>query len=258
MSSETNSKSAALTANTFTRAGYTFAGWNTVATGGGTAYANGAMYPFSASISLYAQWTLNTPPPPTRLVAFTRNDTVWLHWDGPARTAGSAISGYNIFRGTSSGHELSTPLNGTSLVGGTWFRVNGLNRGVRYFFIVTAVNTGGSSAPSNEISVVVPRFVWTRVSVGISKLKIDQRAEHAVEFHVRVIPEGIRRALGGAVKIMVGSRVLCHAKVSGMGTAHCALPKDALRAGTYRVVAMYSGDSNAHTSTSTALVLTIT
>ena len=49
--------STALTANTFTRSGYTFAGWNTVAGGGGTAYTDGQVYSFSADIALYAQWT---------------------------------------------------------------------------------------------------------------------------------------------------------------------------------------------------------
>jgi uncharacterized repeat protein (TIGR02543 family) len=51
---------AALTSNTFTRTGYTFAGWNTVNVGGGTAYANGANYTFTASTTLYAQWTADT------------------------------------------------------------------------------------------------------------------------------------------------------------------------------------------------------
>jgi uncharacterized repeat protein (TIGR02543 family) len=49
-----------LTLNTFTRAGYTFSGWNTAANGSGTAYANGASYPFTADATLYAQWSENT------------------------------------------------------------------------------------------------------------------------------------------------------------------------------------------------------
>ncbi len=55
-----------LTANGFTRIGFTFSGWNTVAVGGGTPYANQASYSFAANLALYAQWTLgSTPPPPT-------------------------------------------------------------------------------------------------------------------------------------------------------------------------------------------------
>jgi len=41
-----------------TRTGYTFAGWNTAAGGGGTAYAVGASYTANASVTLYAQWNI--------------------------------------------------------------------------------------------------------------------------------------------------------------------------------------------------------
>ena len=47
--------SAALTANGFTRTGYTFAGWNTLANGTGTSYANGASYTMgNANVTLFA------------------------------------------------------------------------------------------------------------------------------------------------------------------------------------------------------------
>jgi uncharacterized repeat protein (TIGR02543 family) len=49
--------STALTTDVFIRTGYTFSGWNTAASGNGTSYANGATYAFTASITLYAQWT---------------------------------------------------------------------------------------------------------------------------------------------------------------------------------------------------------
>ena len=57
MSNQIATASTALTTNTFTRTGYTFAGWNTVVDGSGTAYSNGANYPFTANTTLYAQWT---------------------------------------------------------------------------------------------------------------------------------------------------------------------------------------------------------
>jgi uncharacterized repeat protein (TIGR02543 family) len=62
MSNETENYNVAtaLTSNAFTRTGYTFAGWNTVAGGGGTSYADGASYPFTSSVTLYAQWTINS------------------------------------------------------------------------------------------------------------------------------------------------------------------------------------------------------
>ena len=55
----------ALTANTFTKTGYTFAGWNTTADGTGTSYADGASVKNlssteGASVTLYAQWKANS------------------------------------------------------------------------------------------------------------------------------------------------------------------------------------------------------
>ena len=66
MTAQTANVATALTVNTFTRAGYSFSGWNTQAGGGGTAYADGAIYPFEADVTLYAQWTAN----PTHTVTY--------------------------------------------------------------------------------------------------------------------------------------------------------------------------------------------
>lgn len=63
MANQTASVPTNLTANTFTRAGYTFTGWNTAASGSGTAYANQASYSFSADATLYAQWLLDCTAP---------------------------------------------------------------------------------------------------------------------------------------------------------------------------------------------------
>jgi uncharacterized repeat protein (TIGR02543 family) len=46
---------ASLTANTFTRDGYGFAGWSTTP-GGAVAYADGAEFPFDSSATLFAKW----------------------------------------------------------------------------------------------------------------------------------------------------------------------------------------------------------
>ena len=83
MSPQTANVATALTTNAFTRAGYTFSGWNTLANGTGTAYANGASYSFAADLTLYAQWTalanytLSVAVSPTG--AGTTNPTVGDH-----------------------------------------------------------------------------------------------------------------------------------------------------------------------------------
>ena len=49
-----------LTSNGFTRIGYTFNGWNTLANNSGTSYTNGQSYTMGTSTAtLYAQWTAN-------------------------------------------------------------------------------------------------------------------------------------------------------------------------------------------------------
>lgn len=59
MTAQTACAPEAIKANAYTRAGYTFAGWNTAANGSGTAYSDGALYDFTADVPLYAQWTAN-------------------------------------------------------------------------------------------------------------------------------------------------------------------------------------------------------
>lgn len=56
MANQTASSATNLTANTFTRTGYTFANWNTAADASGTSYADVASYPFTADATMYAQW----------------------------------------------------------------------------------------------------------------------------------------------------------------------------------------------------------
>ena len=56
MSRQVASSATALTANSFTRPGYSFGGWTTAADGTGTAYADAASYPFTANATLYAKW----------------------------------------------------------------------------------------------------------------------------------------------------------------------------------------------------------
>ncbi len=59
MANQTGSSAANLTANSFVRSGYTFAGWNTLANGTGTNYSNQASYAFASDVTLYAKWTAN-------------------------------------------------------------------------------------------------------------------------------------------------------------------------------------------------------
>jgi uncharacterized repeat protein (TIGR02543 family) len=54
------STATALTSNTFTRTGYTFAGWTVNADGTGTSYTNGQNVTLAGALTLHAKWTANT------------------------------------------------------------------------------------------------------------------------------------------------------------------------------------------------------
>ncbi len=95
-----------LTANSFTRTGYAFAGWNTQAGGGGTSYTDQASYNFTADLTLYAQWTINsytltyngngstggTPPTGTTQ---NYNTTIAVAGPGSLVKAGTTFAGWN-------------------------------------------------------------------------------------------------------------------------------------------------------------------
>jgi len=57
MANQVRNTTGALSTNTFERSGFTFAGWATEADGGGTRYADGAIYDLDADVTLFAQWT---------------------------------------------------------------------------------------------------------------------------------------------------------------------------------------------------------
>ncbi len=85
MNRERRRQPASLTRNRFTRKGFIFVDWNTSANGSGSAIANGAIYPFSVSTTLYAQWRrVESPPPP---VATPSWSTI-----GPFARGSSALS----------------------------------------------------------------------------------------------------------------------------------------------------------------------
>lgn len=90
----------------------------------------------------------STAPDPPILTAATPGDTtVDLAWT-PGSDGGSAITSYDVYRGTSSGTE--TLLTSLGVV--TSFHDTGLTNGDAYFYKVVAINAIGESALSNELS----------------------------------------------------------------------------------------------------------
>ena len=139
---------------TLVRDGFTFTGWNTVSTGGGTAFAPGATYAPSpaANLTLQAQWVLNSsataPGAPTIGTATAGDTQATVTFTAPASNGGAAITGYTV---TSNPGGLTGTGTGSPIV------VTGLSNGVSYTFTVTATNSAGTGAPSAPSNSVTPR-----------------------------------------------------------------------------------------------------
>jgi uncharacterized repeat protein (TIGR02543 family) len=110
--------STALTANTFSRSGFTFVGWNTNADGSGTDYGNGTNVAFTSSQTLYALWTeivtdsLKVNLDASRGASLQSGSTTWTSvLPGSASISPSTING--VTRDTTGGIT-SLKFDGTS------------------------------------------------------------------------------------------------------------------------------------------------
>jgi|HubBroStandDraft_1064217.scaffolds.fasta_scaffold12794_2 fibronectin type 3 domain-containing protein len=85
---------------------------------------------------------LPAPSAPTGLAATAGNAQVSLSW-----TAISGASSYHVKRSTTSGAEtqIAAPTSNS-------YTDTGLTNGTKYFYVVSAVNSGGESANSSEVS----------------------------------------------------------------------------------------------------------
>jgi hypothetical protein len=107
----------------------------------------------------------NAPPTPAVFIAFAGDHQVLLLWDGvPVAT------GYNLKRASVTGGPY-TPL--TDDFAGASFVDSRLSNGVTYYYVLTATNHIGESAPSPEVSTTpVPSvgsmFSATRTVSGVT------------------------------------------------------------------------------------------
>jgi len=85
------------------------------------------------------------PAAPTGLTAAASNGSVTLSW-----SASLGASSYNIYRGTAPGGEGNAPI--AAGVTATSYIDTGLTNGTKYYYRVAAVNSGGTSAESMEVS----------------------------------------------------------------------------------------------------------
>lgn len=96
------------------------------------------------------------PGTPTHVTAVAGETKVTLTWTAPRCDGANAITGYNVYIGTTRGGESGTPVNASPISAhATHYTVTGLESGTKYYFRVKAINAVGVGAPSNEVSATL-------------------------------------------------------------------------------------------------------
>ena len=182
-SSHTYDTAKNLTANTFTRTGYAFTGWNTKEDGSGTSYINGESVKNltttnSGTVNLYAQWTANTitlnfvnggrgtaPTTPTSCTydstftmpaAMTATGYTFDKWSVNNKTfsAGASVICNSANLGVTSG---------TATIKGTWT--------AKEYTVTYSCGSGTGTVPSSATATYDSNF--TPVTNGSSNCKRD-------------------------------------------------------------------------------------
>jgi len=91
--------------------------------------------------------SVTTPTAPQNPQASTGNGQITLTWSAPSSDGGSAITNYNIYRGTSAGGEIMLTTIGNVLT----YTDTGVTNDQVYYYKVKAVNIVGEGAYSNEV-----------------------------------------------------------------------------------------------------------
>ncbi|PWI49348.1 hypothetical protein CEE45_02095 [Candidatus Heimdallarchaeota archaeon B3_Heim] len=93
----------------------------------------------------------SVPSPPRNLIVTPGNESVKLNWSSPLNDGDLNITRYNVYRSPSDASNYSLIGINTSATG--YFDTNVTN-GDRYYYFVTAENSKGESAESNEVTII--------------------------------------------------------------------------------------------------------
>jgi len=149
-----------------TRAGFTLAGWNTVADGTGSSFAGATSQTYYSDVTLYALWTPAIPGAPTVSAATAGNTTV------SATVTAVAASGTTVGPATSFTVQAfdstgTTAINGktcTVLASASPLScvITGLTNGTTYKFKATATNaTGSATGAASTVTATPAPYVVT-------------------------------------------------------------------------------------------------
>jgi subtilase family serine protease len=195
-------------------------------------------------LSHSANVTVNVPTvpsPPQNLKTTAGNAQVALSWSAPSSNGGSAITNYNIYKGTASGTETLLAALGNVLT----YNDTTVTNGQTYYYQVSGANSMGESQKSNEAYATPSMAKILSVTVTTSKTTYSRGSSVTVTVTVKDSVTG--KALQGAsVKITVyypsGSIMTTGSSTTGSsGTTwfNCGISHNVSK-GIYKIVATAS------------------
>ena len=204
-------------ANLFTRAGYSFKGWNTEANGNGTAYKAGASLPTSANLTLYAQWTLDKP------TISSSGTTTAVYGNEVTLTANTAASGasYQWYKGDTEIPKATTNTNSLTLS-------KVADSGAYTVKITVGTDTATSEPTTVTINKAIP-------SITISATPDTLTGGGDVK--LTVTPDGVPAE--GKIEVTCDNEITVTKNENG--TFSATLPNQTK---TYTFTARYAGDDN--------------
>jgi hypothetical protein len=144
--------------------------------------------------------TAQAPSAPQNLKATAGSAQVTLSWSAPLSDGGSAITGYNIYKGTASGAETLYTTIGNALT----YTDMAVANGQTYYYKVTATNSVGESGSSNEASATpsAPSVKTLSVAVGTNKATYSRWSSVSITVTVKDSATG-KPIQGASVKVTV-------------------------------------------------------
>lgn len=226
----------ALTLNGFVRSGYTFVGWNTVADGTGTTYADGAIFPFSTDRTLYAQWARN-------LTVKASNRTA-TYTGSPAIISNS----YSITAGGLLGSDSITSLTYTytSVPSGTYNSQSAPTNAGSYVITPSAAVFSPGSASAYAITYETATLTIAKATQSITFGSLANRVYGSGSF---TFPSSDTTSSGLSITFASTTPSIC--STSGITVS-------LLAAGTCTITANQAGNDNFNAATQVTRSFTIT
>ena len=163
--SYTEGKAQAIKANTFTKAGYTFAGWATSANGG-VVYADKASIILTENTTLYAVWNKLATPSNFWVNSYGKTSEqlgdIYASWDDVEGATSYTIA-YSTDNSTWTEKTESASLS-TPIKNGYWPQTNG------HYYVKVKANINGGSSDWSEVKEIKYEYVKLNVYNGSTKV----------------------------------------------------------------------------------------